>query len=630
MSAEERIVGPLSGNAAKPEGRRNERRVVRVCAGTACVAGGSLQVVDAFRRAIEANGAAGEDTTVETSDGCLGHCDVSITGCHGFCAMGPLVKIPHLGIMYCRVKPEDAAEIVETTLVRGEVVERLLFEDPVTHERCRGEEDIPFFKKQQRTALRWCGEIDPENIDEYLEVGGYRALERALREMTPEQIIEEIKRSGLRGRGGAGFPTGLKWQFVRDAAGDVKYVVCNGDEGDPGAFMDRSLMEGDPHSVLEGMAIAARAIGARHGVIYVRAEYPLAVNRLRLALRQARERGFLGEDILGTGFSLEIDIMEGAGAFVCGEETALLASIEGRRGMPRPRPPYPAVAGLWRKPTLINNVETYANVPRVIAEGASTFSGLGTKRSAGTKTFALTGAVQNVGLVEVPMGRTLREIIFDIGGGIRGGKAFKAAQTGGPSGGCIPAEFLDTPIDYENLDELGSMMGSGGLVVMDETSCMVQVARFFLQFCVEESCGKCPPCRIGTRVMLEILDRICHGKGEPGDIEKLERLGAFIKRTSLCGLGQTAPNPTLSTIRYFREEYEAHVRDHKCPAKQCRALLTYTIDPELCTGCTLCARSCPAGAISGEKKHVHVIDQDTCIHCGACLAACPSGAVKAE
>jgi NADH-quinone oxidoreductase subunit F/NADP-reducing hydrogenase subunit HndC len=614
--------------AVNGEANVPNRLAVKVCAGTACVASGSLEVVKAFRQALASN--RDLDASVEVSEDCLGSCHLSITGCHGFCAMGPLVKIPHLGVMYCQVKPKDAEKIVERTLRHGEVLPELLFTDPVSHSACRGEQDIPFFQKQKRSALKWCGEINPERIEEYIAVGGYKALERVLKEMEASQIIEEVKRSGLRGRGGAGFPTGLKWQFVRDAEGEPKYLVCNGDEGDPGAFMDRSLMEGDPHSVIEGMAIAARAVGACRGFIYVRAEYPLAVNRLKTALGQARDRGFLGDDILGTGFSFDLSIVEGAGAFVCGEETALLNSIEGRRGTPRPRPPYPALEGLWRRPTLINNVETYANVTRIFNEGAAAFSNLGTKRCTGTKTFALTGAVNNVGLVEVPMGVTLREIIFDIGGGIRNGRSFKAAQTGGPSGGCIPEEFLDTPIDYESLAELGSMMGSGGLVVMDDSTCMVKVAQFFLKFCVEESCGKCPPCRIGTKVMLNILDRICEGKGEPGDIERLERLGHFIKKSSLCGLGQTAPNPTLSTIRYFREEYEAHIHDKKCPAGECRALLTYSISTELCTGCHVCAKACPVGAISGELKHVHEIDQDICIHCGACLSACPTGAVQAR
>ena len=602
------------------------RMTVRVCAGTACVACGSLKVVEAFRGALDSDSAL--DASVENSQSSLGNCDVSITGCHGFCEMGPLVKISHLGVMYCQVKPEDAGEITDKTLRQGELVPELLIRDPVKDTLCRGEQDIPFFHKQERSVLKWCGEINPERIEEYIEVGGYKAIERILKEVEPGEIVNTVKRSNLRGRGGAGFPTGLKWQLVRDATEEPKYLVCNGDEGDPGAFMDRSLMEGDPHSIIEGMTIAARAVGASLGVIYVRAEYPLAVDRLKIALEQARGRGFLGDNILDSGFSFDLRIVEGAGAFVCGEETALLNSIEGHRGMPRPRPPYPALKGLWKKPTLINNVETFGNIARIFAEGAKSFSDLGTKGSAGTKTFALTGAVNNVGLVEVPMGVTLREIIFDIGGGIRNGRSFKAAQTGGPSGGCIPEVFLDTPIDYESLAELGSMMGSGGLVVMDDSTCMVKIAQFFLQFCVEESCGKCPPCRIGNKVMLNILDRICEGKGEPGDVERLQRLGQFIKESSLCGLGQTAPNPTLSTIRYFREEYDAHIDEKKCPAGQCRALLTYTITEDLCNGCHVCAKACPVGAISGEVKHVHLIDQDVCTHCGACLTACPSGAIE--
>jgi NADH:ubiquinone oxidoreductase subunit F (NADH-binding)/(2Fe-2S) ferredoxin/ferredoxin len=600
---------------------------IKVCAGTGCVATGSLRVVEAFRAALAKRGE--HVAAVETS-GCLEAAEVRITGCHGFCAAGPLVKIGERGLMYCQVKETDVEEIVDATIGGEEVVERLLYRNPVTGERCRGEHDIPFFAKQMRLSLQRCGEVDPEDIDDYLRMGGYSSLQRVIREMAPAAVIDEIKRSGLQGRGGAGFPTGLKWQFVAEAEGARKMLVCNGDEGDPGAFMDRSVMEGDPHVVIEGMTIAAHAVGAQEGFIYVRAEYPLAVRRIKRAIGQARERGFLGAGILGGGLSFDITVVEGAGAFVCGEETALLSSIEGKRGMPRPRPPFPARSGLWGNPTLINNVETYANVPAILARGAAAFAGVGTRLSKGTKTFALTGNVNNIGLVEVPMGITLREIIFDIGGGIPDGREFKAAQTGGPSGGCIPAVHLDTQIDYRSLQDLGSMMGSGGLVVMDDRTCMVNLARFFLGFCVEESCGKCPPCRIGSKVMLNILERICDGKGLADDIERLERIGEHMKRTSLCGLGQTAPNPTLSTIRHFREEYEAHVRDHRCPARQCKKLLTYTIAADLCEGCGVCAKACPSGAITGQNKHLHVISQDLCIHCGACLTACPTDAVLAE
>jgi NADH:ubiquinone oxidoreductase subunit F (NADH-binding)/NAD-dependent dihydropyrimidine dehydrogenase PreA subunit/(2Fe-2S) ferredoxin len=598
---------------------------VRICAGTGCVASGSLKVAETFRAALAKDPTL--DGRVEEVEN-LGDAEVGITGCHGFCAMGTLVAIPELEVMYCRVTVKDVKEIVEKTLRQGELIDRLLFENPADHRRCRGESDIPFFNKQLRRALIHCGEIDPENIDDYRRHGGYGALTRTLTKMQPAEVIGEIKRSGVQGRGGAGFPTGLKWQFVAEAPGERKFVVCNGDEGDPGAFMDRSVMEGDPHAVVEGMCIAARAVGAQQGFLYVRAEYPLAVHRMRLALRQARDHGYLGRDILGSGFDFDIDIVEGAGAFVCGEETALLGSIEGRRGMPRPRPPYPALEGLWGCPTLINNVETYANVVRVITDGPDEFSRIGTSFSKGTKTFALTGKVNNIGLVEVPMGITLREIIFDIGGGIPDGKEFKAAQIGGPSGGCIPAAHLDTPIDYASLQDLGAMMGSGGLVVMDESTCMVKLAKFFMEFCVDESCGKCPPCRIGNKVMLNILDRITEGEGLPGDIDRLEALGAHIKRTSLCGLGQSAPNPTLSTLRHFREEYEAHVQRHECPAHECYKLVTFHIDDELCKGCGQCKEACPSGAISGEHKKLHRIDEELCMHCGGCLSACPTEAVQ--
>jgi NADH-quinone oxidoreductase subunit F len=532
-----------------------------VCAGTACVASGSLEIAEAFRKAFEGH----PELRVEVEEDLCGN-GVGITGCHGFCAAGPLVKAPHADVMYCRVSPEDVPEIIETTLRRGEAVERLLFED---------------FKKQMRVALRHCGEIDPEDVDDYLGHGGYESLQKAL-DTVPADVIDEINRSGLQGRGGAGFPTGFKWKIVADAPGTDKYIVCNGDEGDPGAFMDRSLMEGDPHAVLEGMTIAAYAVGAQRGFIYVRAEYPLAVARLKIAVNQARERGYLGSRIFGREFSFDVSVVEGAGAFVCGEETALLRSIQGLRGMPRPRPPYPAHEGLWGRPTLINNVETFANVAVVISDGAEKFSQVGTKLSKGTKTFALTGHVNNIGLVEVPMGITLREIVFDIGGGIPSGRKFKAAQTGGPSGGCIPAAHLDTPIDYKSLQELGSMMGSGGLVVMDETTCMVELARFFLDFLVDESCGKCPPCRIGTRVLLNILERITEGKGRIEDLEILESFGSHVQQSSLCGLGQTAPNAVLSTLRHFKQEYEAHIKYKKCEAAVCKQIVS-----------SPCKHSCP-------------------------------------
>jgi NADH-quinone oxidoreductase subunit F len=550
------------------------------------VASGSLVIAEAFRKAFEGH----PELRVEVEEDLCGN-GVGITGCHGFCAAGPLVKVPRAGVMYCRVSPEDVPVIIETTLRRGEPVERLLYKDPRNGEACRNEQDIPFFQKQMRVALRHCGEIDPEDIDDYLGHEGYEALRKAL-DTVPADVIDEVNRAGLQGRGGAGFPTGFKWKIVADAPGSEKYIVCNGDEGDPGAFMDRSLMEGDPHAVLEGMTIAARAVGAQRGFIYVRAEYPLAVARVKIAVKQARERGYLGSRIFGREFSFDVSVVEGAGAFVCGEETALLQSIQGLRGMPRPRPPYPAREGLWGRPTLIDNVETFANVAVIVSGGAEKFSRIGTNLSKGTKTFALTGHVNNIGLVEVPMGITLREIVFDIGGGIPGGRRFKAAQTGGPSGGCIPAAHLDTPIDYESLQELGSMMGSGGLVVMDETTCMVELARFFLDFMVDESCGKCPPCRIGTRVLLNVLERITAGKGRIEDIEILESLGAHVQQSSLCGLGQTAPNAALSTLRHFRQEYEAHIKYKKCEAAVCRQIVS-----------SPCKHSCP-------------IDQDAACYIG--------------
>jgi NADH:ubiquinone oxidoreductase subunit F (NADH-binding)/(2Fe-2S) ferredoxin len=603
------------------------RLTVKVCAGAGCAANGSLEVVEAFRKAIDRT--RNLDARVEEFDGPVS-LGLGITGCHGFCSMGVLVAIPELGVLYCRVGPRDVAEIVKTSLTGGRLIERLLYKDPTDGSPCRGENEIPFFDKQVRQALANCGDVNPEEIDDYRSRGGYQSLAKALREMQPAQVIEELKRSGLQGRGGAGFPTGLKWQLVAEAEGHAKYVVCNGDEGDPGAFTDRSILAGDPHAVIEGMCIAAYAVGAQKGILYVRAAYPLAIHRLTIALEQARERAYLGPDALGAGVDFDISIVEGAGAFVCGEETALLSSIEGRRGMPRPRPPYPAIRGLWGCPTLINNVETYANVPRVVAKGAKGFSGIGTDVSKGTKTFALTGKVANVGLVEVPMGITLREIVFDIGGGIPDGKQFKAALIGGSAGGCIPATQMDTPLDYRSLQELGATMGSGGLVVMDDSTCMVKLAKYFLEFCVEESCGKCPPCRIGNQVMVNILDRIVEGRGRPGDIERLEALGEHIQRTSLCGLGQTSPNPTLSTVRHFRAEYEAHIHERRCPAGECYKLVTFFIDAAGCEGCGLCMEACPVEAISGKAEQVHAIDANVCVHCGACLSACPSGAVRTK
>lgn len=587
-------------------------RRVLVCGGAGCVSSGCAAVRDALLARVAEASPAGVE--------------VVVTGCIGACALGPLVLVEPEDVLYCRVRPDDAREIVESHLVGGRVVERLAWRD-AEGRVCPTLADIPFFARQVKLVLRNCGRIDPEDVDEYLERGGYRALEEVVTRWTPARVIEAVEAAGLRGRGGAGFPTARKWEFARREPERPKYVVCNADEGDPGAFMDRSVLEGDPHSVLEGLAIAGYAIGAEKGFVYVRAEYPLALSRLEIALAQAYERGLLGRRLFGTDFNFDVEVRVGAGAFVCGEETALLASLEGRRGMPRPRPPFPARSGYLGHPTVINNVETLANVPLIIREGPEKFASLGTEKSRGTKVFALAGKINLTGLVEVPMGTTLREIIFDIGGGIPGGKRFKAAQTGGPSGGCIPAQFLDVPVDYESLAGLGSIMGSGGLIVLDEDTCMVDVARFFLQFTRDESCGKCPPCREGIPQMLAILDRIVAGRGRETDLEDLERLGRFIKLTALCGLGQTAPNPVLSTLRYFRSEYEAHIFRQECPAAVCRSLTSFVVDRAECMGCGACTRVCPAGAISGRVKEPHEIDQEKCIRCGQCRTVCAFSAV---
>ncbi len=592
------------------------RSHVLICGGTGCTSSGSHKLMEHFEKSIKEKGLEQEVKVVRT-------------GCFGLCEMGPVVVVYPEGAFYARVKEENVDEIVSEHLMKGRVVTSLLYHDKTSaHHAITSLENVDFYKKQMRVALRNCGAIDPENIDEYIAVDGYKGLTKALTQMTPEEGIAEVLKSGLRGRGGAGFPTGKKWEFTAKAQGDQKYVCCNADEGDPGAFMDRSILEGDPHAVIEAMAIAGYAVGATQGYIYVRAEYPIAVQRLEIAIKQAREYGLLGENILDTGFNFDLDIRLGAGAFVCGEETALMTSIEGKRGEPRPRPPFPAVKGLFQKPTLLNNVETYANIAQIIDKGADWFASIGTERSKGTKVFALGGKITNTGLVEVPMGTTLREIIYDIGGGCPGGKAFKAVQTGGPSGGCLPAALLDTQIDYDNLIAAGSMMGSGGMIVMDEDNCMVDIARFFLDFTVDESCGKCTPCRIGTRRMLEILQRITNGQGQDGDIERLETLAYNIKNTALCGLGQTAPNPVLSTLRYFRHEYEAHIYEKRCPAGHCQALLHYEIDPEKCKGCTACTRVCPAGAISGTPRHAHTIDVSKCLKCGACMEKCKFYAIS--
>ncbi len=586
---------------------------ILVCHGTGCTSSKSPKIIENFRKIIE-------EKNIE-------NVRVIQTGCFGLCAKGPIVIIRPEDTFYANCKPEDCEEIVEKHIQKGEIVERLLCKD-VDNTVVKKLDELNFYKKQKRIALKNCGVIDPENIDEYIAFDGYKALEKVLFSMSPDDVIETISNSGLRGRGGAGFPTGKKWSFTKMAQGDQKYVVCNADEGDPGAFMDRSILEGDPHCVVEAMMIAGFAIGANKGYIYVRAEYPIAVERFQKAIDQAKEYGILGENIWNSGFSFDLEVRLGAGAFVCGEETALLESIEGKRGQPRLKPPFPANEGLYGKPTLINNVETYANVTKIILNGAEWYSSIGTEKSKGTKVFALGGNVNNTGLVEVPMGVTLREIVYDIGGGIPNGRKFKAAQTGGPSGGCITEENLDTPIDYESLQAIGSMMGSGGLIVMDDSKCMVNLAKFYLGFTVDESCGKCTPCRIGTKRLLELLTKITEGKGEEGDIEKLETLCRNIQKASICGLGQTAPNPVLSTLKYFREEYEEHIKEKKCRAGECKALMQLHIDPELCKGCGLCKRNCPVDAINGEIKQPHVIDTEKCIKCGTCINKCPFHAIK--
>ena len=592
------------------------KQYVLVCGGTGCESSDADGIYRNIRKEVEKQSLSDDVQVVKT-------------GCFGFCERGPVVKVLPDETFYVEVVPDDAGEIVSEQCVKGRPVERLLYKEEESQQHARIE-DISFYQKQFRVVLRNCGFINPEDIEEYVARDGYQALEKALFEMSPDDIIEELKTSGLRGRGGAGFPTWMKWNFSKQVSDTPKYVVCNADEGDPGAYMDRSTLEGDPHSVLEAMTIAGYTVGANEGFIYVRAEYPIAIDRLRIAIKQAREYGLLGKDILGSGFDFDIEIRLGAGAFVCGEETALLASIEGERGMPRPRPPFPAVKGLWQKPTVINNVETLANIPVIITRGADWYAKIGTEKSKGTKVFALTGKINNSGLIEVPMGTTLRDIIYNIGGGIPNGKDFKAIQSGGPSGGMIKADYLDTPIDYEHLQELGSIMGSGGLIVMDEDDCMVDVAKFYLGFTVEESCGKCAPCRVGGKKLFDILDRITKGQGTMEDLDRMETIGFAMQRASLCGLGQTAPNPVMSSLRFFKDEYIAHIQQNTCPSGRCKDLVTYTILPDKCIGCTLCARNCPVNCISGERKQPHVIDQDRCIKCGMCYQVCKFDAVARQ
>ena len=591
------------------------RSHVLVCGGTGCTSSHSAEIIAEFEKEIAEKGLADEIKVIRT-------------GCFGLCALGPIVVVYPEGAFYSQIKVEDVSEIVDEHLIKGRIVKHLLYDDTVAGDTVKSLNETQFYKKQKRVALRNCGVIDPENINEYIAMDGYQALAKCLTEYTPDEVIQIVKDSGLRGRGGGGFPTGLKWSFTRKNQADQKYVVCNADEGDPGAFMDRSVLEGDPHCIVEAMAICGYATGATEGYIYVRAEYPIAVKRLQIAIDSARELGLLGKNIFDSGFDFDLHIRLGAGAFVCGEETALMTSIEGNRGEPRPRPPFPAEKGLFGKPTTENNVETFANIPQIILHGAESFASMGTERSKGTKVFALGGNIKHTGLVEIPMGTTLREIVEDIGGGIPNGRKFKAAQTGGPSGGCIPASLMDTEIDYDNLTAIGCMMGSGGLIVMDDSNCMVDIAKFFLDFTVDESCGKCSPCRIGTRRMQEILEKIIAGKATLDDLDKLEELAHYIKENSLCGLGQTAPNPVLSTLKFFRDEYIAHVVDKKCPAGVCKDLLQFTIEADKCKGCTKCARNCPVGAISGAVKQPHVIHQDKCIKCGACMANCNFGAIK--